>query len=187
MSFRGHGDYLIVLKAIACLACWCRGKTFPSPRKWCLTTLMTFKISDSTWAVGHPFNLYVGLQGPGWLNVLVMPPRGELLFWTPRARATGVGQGPHLRRGVPAGSLRAMEPIARETTRGRKRKKCRCAKKTHWHIVIPGIIQGSPSGCVRRKIPRVTQVDEKVHEGNTAVVTAYISWRKHRIYIFHEE
>ena len=35
-------------------------------------------------------------------------------------------------------------------------------------------IQGFPSGCVRREIPGVTQVDEKGHEGNTAVVTAYI-------------
>ena len=34
-------------------------------------------------------------------------------------------------------------------------------------------IQGSPSGCVRREIPGVTQVDEKGHEGNTAVVTAF--------------
>ena len=37
------------------------------------------------------------------------------------------------------------------------------------------IYKGSPSGCVRREIPGVTQVDEKGHEGNTAVVfTAYI-------------
>ena len=35
---------LIVLKVVACLACWCRGKTFPSPSKYCLTTLMTFNI-----------------------------------------------------------------------------------------------------------------------------------------------
>ena len=34
-------------------------------------------------------------------------------------------------------------------------------------------MQGSPSGCVRREIPGVTQVDQKGHEGNTAVVTAY--------------
>ena len=29
------------------------------------------------------------------------------------------------------------------------------------------------------EIPGVTQVDEKGHEGNTAVVTAYLGWRKH--------
>ena len=41
------------------------------------------------------------------------------------------------------------------------------------------IFQAPPSGCVRREIPRVTQVDEKGHEGNTAVATAYLCWRKH--------
>ena len=35
-------------------------------------------------------------------------------------------------------------------------------------------VQGSPSGFVRSEIPGVTQADEKEHEGNTAVVTAYI-------------
>ena len=45
-------------------------------------------------------------------------------------------------------------------------------------------VQGSPSGCVCREIPGVTQVDEKGHEGNTAVVIAYtpeqyLCWRKH--------
>ena len=59
----------------------------------------------------------------------------------PRARATHLGQGPHLRRGNRTGSLRAPEPRAPENTRGRKRKKCRCAKKTCLYIVI----QGSPS------------------------------------------
>ena len=37
-----------------------------------------------------------------------------------------------------------------------------------------------PSGmCVTWNPPGVTQVDEKGHEGNTAVVTAYLCWRKH--------
>ena len=40
-------------------------------------------------------------------------------------------------------------------------------------------IPGSPSGCVWREIPGVTQVDKKEHEGNTAVVTAYLCWRKY--------
>ena len=65
-----------------------------------------------------------------------MPPRGYLWLWTPRARATDIGQGPHLRRGVWAGSLRASEPSAREKTRGQKRKKCRRANKTHLYILI---------------------------------------------------
>ena len=55
---------------------------------------------------------------------------------TPRARTTDLGHGPHLRRGVRVGSLRAPEPRAREKTRGRKRKKCPCARKAHSNIVI---------------------------------------------------
>ena len=38
------------------------------------------------------------------------------------------------------------------------------------HIYI--YTQGTPSGCVRGELPGMTQVDEKGHEGNTAVVTA---------------
>ena len=44
-------------------------------------------------------------------------------------------------------------------------------------------MQGSPLGCVRREISEVTHVDEKGHERKTAVVTAYICWRIHGIYI----
>ena len=29
-------------------------------------------------AIEHSFNLYVGLQGPGWLYVLGMRPRGDV-------------------------------------------------------------------------------------------------------------
>ena len=50
---------------------------------------------------------------------------------TPRVCATDLGQGPHLRRGARAGSLRAPEPRAREKTRGRKRKKWHVQKITH--------------------------------------------------------
>ena len=45
-----------------------------------------------------------------------------------------------------------------------------------------GIIQSSRSGCVRREILGVTQVDEKGHEVNTAVFIAYICRKKHGIY-----
>ena len=41
----------------------------------------------------------VGLHGPGWLNVLGMPPRADVPLSTPRARATDLGRGPNLRMG----------------------------------------------------------------------------------------
>ena len=63
-------------------------------------------------------------------------------------------------------------------TEEKKMPKCQ-----YIYIVIQYSVQGSPSGCVRREIPGVTQVDEKGHEGNTAVVTAYICWRKHGIHL----
>ena len=44
--------------------------------------------------------------------------------------------GPKLACGVRAGSLRATEPRARGKTRGRKRKKCRWAKKTHLYMYV---------------------------------------------------
>ena len=104
---------------------------------------------------------------------------GELVPLNPQSACHGPRPGPKRACGVRAGSLRATEPSAREKTHGRKRKKCRSAKKTHLYTVI----QGSPSGCVRREIPGVTQVDEKKHEGNTAVFTAFfICWR-HGIYL----
>ena len=52
-------------------------------------------------------------------------------------------------------------------------------------MCIRDSIQGSRSGRVRREISGVMQVDEKGHEGNTAVVTAYIvpvCWKKHGMY-----
>ena len=69
-----------------------------------------------------------------------MPRRGYLRLWTPRARATDLGQGPHLRYNVRASSLRAPEPRAREKTHDRKGKKCRCANKTNVYLTsnIPG-------------------------------------------------
>ena len=48
----------------------------------------------------------------------------------------GNALGPHLRRGVRAGSLRAPEPRAREKTLDRKRKKMPMCKKTHLYMVI---------------------------------------------------
>ena len=74
------------------------GKTFPSS-KYYLTTSMTFKIPNTTWAVGRSFNLYVGLAGPRWLYVRGIPPGGDVRLWTPGARGTDLGQSPNLRAG----------------------------------------------------------------------------------------
>ena len=56
-------------------------------------------------------------------------------LWTPRVRATDLDQGPHLRRGVRAGSLRASEPRTRDKTRGRK-KDADVQNRTDLHIEI---------------------------------------------------
>ena len=137
--FEVMGIHLTVLKVVACLA-WCRGKTFPSPSKYCLTILMTFKIPNITWAVGHSFNLYIGLQGPGWLYMLGIPPRADVPLWTPRARATDLGQGPNLR----AGSGRApCVPRSREHEKrpaaGRE-KNAKVPEKHNLYIVIVVVI-----------------------------------------------
>ena len=182
--------YLITLKVVACLASWCRGKPFPSPSKYCLTTLITFKIPNITWDVGHPFNLYVGFQRPGWLDVLGIPSRGNLCLWTPRARATDLGRGPNVR----AGSGRApCVPRSRSTRKDPRPEEEKMSKgqKTHLYMYtskyarFPVYMQGSPLGCVRREIPVETEVDEKGHEGNTAV--AQLIYVGNMEYIFHEE
>ena len=105
-------------------------------------------------------------------------PRG-LATLNPQGTCHGPRSGPKLTPWDPGGLPACHGAESTRKTRGRKRKKCRSAKKTHLYVVI----QGSPSGCVRREIPGLTQVDEKGHEGNTAVVTAYICWRKHGIYL----
>ena len=122
--------------------------------------------------------MYVGLHGPGWLYVLGIPPRADLPLYTPRARATDPGQGPNLR----AGSGRApCVPRSREHEERAAAGRQKDADVPKKHIYI--YTQGTPSGCVRGELPGMTQVDEKGHEGNTAVVTAYIiCWRQHGIY-----
>ena len=56
----------------------------------------------------------------------------------PHSTCHGPWLGPKLACGVRTGSLRATEPRARGKTRGRKRKRCRRAKKTHIYICRPG-------------------------------------------------
>ena len=97
---------------------------------------MTFKIPDITWDVGHSLNLYVGLQGPGWLYVLGIPPRGDLPFWIPLARVSDLGQGPNLRAVsgwapcVPRSREHEKRPAAGRET------KCRYTKKTHLYMCM---------------------------------------------------
>ena len=57
-------------------------------------------------------------------------------FEPPRARATGLGQVPHVHRSVHAGLVCASQSRAREMARGRKNKKCPFAKKYIWYIVM---------------------------------------------------
>ena len=51
-----------------------------------------------------------------------------------------------------------------------------------FHILLVTIIVVEMHKKLKSYIPGVTQV-EKGDEGNTAVVTAYICWRKHGIYL----
>ena len=130
--------YLIVLKVVACLACWCRGKTFPSPRKYCLTTLMTFKIPNITWHVGQSFNLCVDLQRPGWLYALGIPPWADVRLWTPRARATDLGQTQTCVRGP--GGLPACHGAesTRKEPRPEEKKMPKGQKNTHIIYIYTG-------------------------------------------------
>ena len=79
-----------------------------------------------------------------------------------RARARLVTGGP---RSIPVVGAerrrdRSCEAVAKTTRR---------SKKTRFFFII----HCSFSGCVRREIPGVTQVDEKGHEGNTAVAKTF--------------
>ena len=84
---------------------------FPSPINFLHWRHWRSRISHEPWdilltctrAVGHSFSLFLRLHAPRWLHVLGIPPRADYALWTPRARATDLGQGPTL----PAGSGRA--------------------------------------------------------------------------------
>ena len=113
-SFRGHEDLFYCIKSGRVSGILVSGKNFPIT-KYCLTTLMTFKIPNITWDIGHYFNLYLGLKRLGWLYVLGIPPRAVLRLWTPQSTCHGPRPWPKLACGVRAGSLRATEPT--ESTR----------------------------------------------------------------------
>ena len=87
-------------------------------------------------------------------------------------------------RGVsPRGNSRrtSLTPSLAEGRRCRSPRPMRLGLGKRWDesFAYYTYIECSPSGCVRHEIPGVTQVDEKGHEGNTAVVTAHLCWRKH--------
>ena len=80
----------------------------------------------------NPVNNVLCTCGFGWawmvLRARNASPSGRDTF-NPHSTCHGPRPGPKLAYGVWAGSLCATEPIARGKTRGRKRKKCRRAKK----------------------------------------------------------
>ena len=52
-----------------------------------------------------------------------------------------------------------------------------------WNPSPSELVTLNPFGMLARLTPGVTRVDEKGHEGNTAVIAGYIRWRKHGIYL----
>ena len=148
------------------------GKTFPSPSKYCLTTLMTarFQISHETSDIILTCTWVCrGLDGSTCSESL---PEWTCDFQPPEhmprtsARAQTCVRGPG---GLPA--CHGAEST-RKDPRQEEKKMLKGQKNTFTYI------QGPPSGCVLREIPGVTQV-ENGHAGNTAVATAYLCWVKH--------
>ena len=84
-----------------------------------------------------PKNVW-GFHGPRSLSVVGNGSRSYLpLFATlnPRARATDLGQGPHLHRSVHAGLLRAPQPRARERPAGGRAKNSHVQKKSTRYVI----------------------------------------------------
>ena len=89
-------------------------------------------------AVGHYFVLYLvrGFAG-AWMSLLARNPSpSERATLNSQSTCQGPRPGPKLACGVRAGSLHATEPRERGKTRGRHRKKCRRAKKTHVDYIL---------------------------------------------------
>ena len=110
------------------------GTRFPSP---------SYVMSDDIDDIQDPryymrrrtfFSLVRGFECT-WMALRAQNPSPSgLATSNPQSTCHGPLHGPKLACGVRAGSLRATEPRARGKTRGRKRKKCRTAKKTHLYI-----------------------------------------------------
>ena len=107
--------------------------------------------------VGHFFNLYVGLHGPGWLYVLGMPPRGYLpIFATlnPQSTCHGPRPGPTLAPwcsgGLPACS---GAESTRKDPRPEEKKMSMCKRKTHLYIVCLLYTSPSPRDGLLSRMP----------------------------------
>ena len=134
-----------------------------------MTTVMTFKIPDITLDVGHFFGPVNNVL-PGMYVWVYMGLDGSTCSECRPERTCHFQPPVHVPR--PAAGVQTYVlglgglPVCHgaESTRKDPRpeeKTCRCVKKRHIYIHL--YIKGSPSGCVRREIPGVTQVDEKVH------------------------
>ena len=126
---------------------------------------MTSTIPDITWDVGYFFNLQI-----------MFYVRRFAWAWTAlRARNASPS---HIEppEHVPRMSARAQNCVwgpgesTRKDPRPEEKKKPKGEKNT---FICMCEVQGSPSARVRREIPGGAQVDQKGHEGNTAVGTAY--------------
>ena len=149
--------------------------------KSCLTTLTTFKILGIIWAVGrlfYFFNLYVGLHGFAWVWMALRARNASpwlVATLNPQSTCHGPRPGRTLAPWCSCGLPACPGAESTRKTRGRNKKKCLCAKKNtfihKWYKV--------PLRGVWREITGVAQADEKGHEGNTAVATAYLCLSKH--------
>ena len=103
ISSEGHGDISYCIKSGRMSGIVASGKNF-SITKYRLTTLMSFKIPNITWAVGHSSNLYTwvcrGLDGSTCSKFL---PVG-LATLNPQSTWHGPRPGPKLAHGVRSGS-----------------------------------------------------------------------------------
>ena len=124
--------YLTVLKMEACLAYWCRGKPFQSPRivwrHWWHLRSQISHYSRLTF-----FQPVRGFSG-AWMALRARnASQANLRLWTPKARATDLNQGPNCARG--SGGLPAVHGAesTRKDSWPEEQKKAEGLKK---HITI---------------------------------------------------
>ena len=79
-------------------------------------------------AAGEP---KAGSMGFPWSCAARRSKKSQLArLWPPRARATELGRGRKIHRSVRAELLRALQPEARENTRGRPSRACKNCKNS---------------------------------------------------------